>query len=86
MFCAPNKINEYSLWSIPMIANDIPGLKNILKNIAGVILPNVDEFSLKKAINKIEKNYQTFKKNSSRIFLGIDNESTISENLKKIKF
>ena len=47
---------------------------------------NVDEFSLKKAINKIEKNYQTFKKNSSRIFLGIDNESTISENLKKIKF
>ncbi len=86
MFCAPNKINEYSFCSLPMIANDIPGLKNIFdKYEPGIILENIDEMSLKNAITKIEKNYDSFKKNSSKIFLDIDNESTISNNLKKIK-
>ena len=53
---------------------------------ADLILENVDEYSLKKAIFKIEKSYEIFKKNSSKIFLNIDNETTISNNLKKIKF
>jgi glycosyltransferase involved in cell wall biosynthesis len=87
IFCAPNKVNEYSFCSLPMIANDIPGLKNIF-NIynPGIIVENVDEHSLKNAIFKIEKNYETFKNNSSKIFNSIDNESTISNNLKKLKF
>ena len=63
MFCAPNKINEYSLWSIPMIANDIPGLKNIFEKYnPGVILPNVDEFSLKKQSTKLKKIIKLLKK------------------------
>ena len=87
MFCAPNKVNEYSFCSLPMIANDIPGLKTIFDIYSpGVIVENVDQYSLKKAIFKIEKSYEIFKKNSSRIFLNIDNETTISNNLKKIKF
>lgn len=31
LYCAPNKIFEYGKFSVPMIANDVPGLKLIFK-------------------------------------------------------
>lgn len=33
LYCAPNKIFEYGKYGKPMIANDVPALKYILKSI-----------------------------------------------------
>lgn len=80
-YCAPNKINEYSAFSLPMIGNDIPGLKIIESSKSGINV-NVDDIdSIIKGIMQIDKNYTFFKDNARSIFNGIDNKETISQAL-----
>jgi len=82
-FCAPNKINEYSAFSIPMIGNNIPGLKTIFDlSKSGVIIEENNIESVKKAILKIDANYKFYKENAKNIFNMYDNKNTISTVLK----
>lgn len=69
IYCAPNKIWEYSGFSIPMLANDIPGLKNTVeKNGAGICVDMNNSESIKKAIFSIEKDYNTFSTNAKKMY------------------
>ena len=57
VFCAPNKIFEYSYFGLPIIGNDIPGLSNTIgKAKAGVCIDFSYE-SVLNAFNTIIKNY-----------------------------
>lgn len=82
MYCAPNKIYEYSKYSLPMLGNDIPGLKYAIEPYnAGVIIDEESVESIKKGILEIDNNYNCYKLNSCRIFTEQDNKKIIQDAL-----
>lgn len=84
-FCAPNKIFEYAKFGIPVLCNELPGLKWLLdSNKAGlaVDITNVEE--IKKAILEIDNNYQEYSKNAQNLYCSVDNKNTIRVALSKI--
>ena len=73
IFCAPNKIYEYSALLLPMLGNDIPGLKYTVEYSGmGVCTAFEDEKNVADAIMHIEDNYDVFSKNAARFFDGAD--------------
>jgi len=79
IFCAPNKIWEYSGFGIPMIANDIPGLRyTVGVSGAGICTDMNDEASIISAIQDLDKNYSVYSANSTKMFENEDIESKIN--------
>lgn len=78
-FCAPNKIYEYSGFGIPVLANNIPGLLNTIgKSGAGECIdfkPN----SIIKAIERIEKSYNTYSNAALKFYNSTDNLKTMKK-------
>ena len=69
IYCAPNKIWEYSGFSIPMIANDIPGLKYTVEAAkSGLCVDTDDPDAIIQAIEKIDRNYDHFKANAIKMY------------------
>ena len=85
IFCAPNKINEYSYFSLPMIANNIPGIKNIFDKYNPGVIVDDNTNSICNAIKEINTNYGQYKKNSLMICEEIDNKEKINTILNNIK-
>lgn len=87
IYCAPNKIYEYSKYALPMLGNNIPGLKYTIEiNSAGKIIDFEDSEEIIKALNEISANYELYSLNSFKIFDSLDNQEIIDIALKKIKF
>ena len=74
LFCAPNKIWEYSAYQLPTISNFLPGINNHIQNHnSGEIikdLKNHDEIEQK--INKIILNYNHYKTGSKELYSSVD--------------
>ena len=69
IYCAPNKIWEYAGFGIPMLANDIPGLKDTVeKNQAGICLDMDNPDDIVKAVEMIEKNYELYSRNAEAMY------------------
>lgn len=82
LYCAPNKIYEYSRFGIPMLCRDIPGLKYTVEHFEAGVCANTDNVNdVKKAISKIEKNYDFFSKNSIDFYNSVDVEKEIKKML-----
>ena len=61
IFCAPNKIWEYSGYAIPMICNDIPGLfYTVGQSKSGICLDMENEVAIINGIKNIDNNYNKF--------------------------
>ncbi len=74
LFCAPNKLYEYSKFGVPMLGNDIPGLYNpfrIYKAGENADFDNIAE--IKNAFFKIEQAYQSYQEGAKQLY---QNEST----------
>jgi|688.fasta_scaffold16388_1 glycosyltransferase involved in cell wall biosynthesis len=68
IFCAPNKLYEYTGFGIPVIGNDIPCLKYSIENYEfGETYHENDLNSVVHIINKIDQNYGFYSKNA-RVF------------------
>ena len=76
-FCAPNKIYEYSGFGIPIIANNIPGLKNTVGKYNSAKCIQLNKNNIIYAINNIENNYDTYSKNARKFFESTDNKDTM---------
>lgn len=73
IYCAPNKTFEYSMFGIPMIGNDVPGLKYVFEpNNAGVCLEEFTVENICKAIKYIESNYDAMSIGARRYYDSID--------------
>lgn len=84
-YCAPNKIWEYAKYGVPMIGNDIPGLRySIFQAKAGTSVDENDEASISSGINLISNNYEDFSSNAKIFFDNQDNISVIKEALNKL--
>lgn len=82
VFCAPNKIFEYSGFGIPMLGNNIPGLKNTIGVSGAGECIELTKENVKNALKKIENNYDGYSNNSIAFFNSVDNLKTMEEFLK----
>lgn len=79
-YCAPNKIWEYSKFGLPMIGNDVPGLKyTIYASGAGESADLESEDSIISAIKKISNNYAEYQLKSRLFFDSVNTESIIKD-------
>lgn len=87
VYCAPNKLFEYSMFGVPMIGNDIPGLKIVFeKEKIGKIFASYNKDCIKKTIYQIEENYKEISTSSSKYYSTVDNQAVLKkviENLNK---
>lgn len=85
LFCAPNKIYEYSGYGIPTLANDVPGLiQTIGISGAGECVDWSKSENVFCAIEKIENDYESYSKKSSKFFDSVDNEVTLDKIIKAV--
>ena len=79
-YCAPNKIYEYGKYGLPMIGNDIPGLRNTIGYYdAGVIVDENSEESILNGIRLIEENYEMYRNNALKLYENTDNVKCIEK-------
>ena len=73
VFCAPNKIYEYGMYGLPVLGNDIPGLKNLInyKKI-GLCFDESYVGDIKLKIDGIIKKYNFYSKNIVKYTSEID--------------
>lgn len=83
-YCAPNKIYEYSGFGIPMLANDIPGLKHTVGNAGAAECIELEKENIVKAISRIEDKYNNYSKNARTFFNNTDNLYTLKKMMKGI--
>ena len=85
IYCAPNKIFEYGAFGIPMLGNEIPGLKYSVELAGcGLTCDDSSEVSILEAIEHIESHYTEMSKKARAFFDSIDNKSTIQKVLQLI--
>lgn len=73
IFCAPNKVWEYSKFGIPMLANNLPVLKMQLESFrAGACYEFNDPESIKRGIRTIEDSYDEYKAGSSALYASVN--------------
>jgi glycosyltransferase involved in cell wall biosynthesis len=81
LYCAPNKIYEYSCFGIPMLSNDIPGLSLLFEKYnAGRVVSEFNPESLAKTILQINDKYDEISKGSFELFNSL-NINTLFEEL-----
>ena len=75
IFCAPNKVWEYSAYGIPMLGNNIPGLNSVIRQFrTGATVDMSDNMAIKRGLEMIECEYETYSKNSYNFYSSIDLE------------
>lgn len=83
LYCAPNKIWEYSKFGVPMISNDLPALSYqyaVHKN--GLCVDINDVESIKRGVLEIDRNYDEYSRNSLKFFESVDIKEIVSEIVK----
>lgn len=84
IFCAPNKLYEYASYNLPMIGNDIPGLKMVFDNYKiGITCNYSNDEDVTKAILDIDANYTDYKRNVTAFNMEVDNVKTIQNSLQQ---
>ncbi|EGG81013.1 hypothetical protein HMPREF9477_01872 [Lachnospiraceae bacterium 2_1_46FAA] len=84
LYCAPNKLYEYACFGIPMIGNDIPGLRIPFEqnNIGRCSELKANEIA--EAIRKIEMDYSQMSKNCIQFYESIDMDKLVGELVKDL--
>lgn len=83
LFCAPNKIFEYGSYGLPVIGNDIPGLKYVIeKEKIGACFDQDSVESIEQAIKDILHNYEIYRSNIRKYVDSVDVGDEIEEVIK----
>lgn len=86
IFCAPNKIYEYTGFKIPVLCNNVPGLYyTIGMHEAGVCVDFDDVEEIKKGILNIEENYSKYSNNALKFYNTADNLKIIERIIKEVR-
>lgn len=69
LYCAPNKIFEYSKYGVPMIGNDVPALRIMLDGYgSGICVDRLSAQGIADAVKVISTDYDRFKENSFKLY------------------
>jgi glycosyltransferase involved in cell wall biosynthesis len=66
-FCAPNKIYEYGAFGIPMLANDVSGLRDTVGRYGAGVCASIADEDVERAVRTIEEQYDSFSAASRRL-------------------
>ena len=74
IYCAPNKIFEYTRFSLPMISNDLPSLKNVFQEFqcGEVVDYPLTSIRIKNGLNNIFQNYEDYKHGAESFYNSVD--------------
>lgn len=72
LYCAPNKIFEYSCFGIPMLANDVPGISVFFEKYEAGVVSEFEPIKLATKIIDIDKNYNKYSKGSFDLYNSVD--------------
>lgn len=87
-FCAPNKIWEYSGFGLPIIANDVWGLKNTVERFHAGLSLNLDQSSideLKEALIHLDENQAIYASNATKLYESINNGDILKRNIEDLE-
>jgi glycosyltransferase involved in cell wall biosynthesis len=85
IFCAPNKIFEYSMFGLPMICNDVSGLSSTVGAAqAGLCVDFSSVDKIVSALRQLDKNYGKFRENSLNFYNTVDISNLHSELIENI--
>lgn len=80
LYCAPNKIYEYSCFGVPMISNDIPGLSSLFDRYnAGRVVSDFTPKNLAQTILKIDASYSVMSSGSIELYNSLNITSLFEE-------
>lgn len=83
LYCAPNKIFEYAKYGVPIIGNDIPGLRSVVNEYRnGIIVEKMNKEEIKKAIKRIEVDYDRYSRGAYMMYEKTDNKGIVAEIIK----
>lgn len=78
-FCAPNKIFEYAYFGLPILGNNIPGLKNTIgASHAGECI-EFNYANVSTALHSLIENRATYSDNAVNYYKSVDNKKTVLE-------
>lgn len=81
VFCAPNKIFEYAKYGIPMICNDIPGLKYSVEYNGMGVCCNVEYISdIENKLEQIIENHDKMSDNAKNYYKNVN----LKESIRKV--
>ena len=84
LYCAPNKIFEYSKFGIPMLANDVPGLKESVGAFRAGVCVNFDSLEdVASGIESLLANHEYYSRNALEFYESVDNRATIEKLIKE---
>ncbi len=85
VFCAPNKIYEYSGYGVPMICNNIPGLRNTVGSAKAAKCIDLNYTEITKAIDDIDTCYREFQEYAKSFYDSTDNVATMKSMMSYIE-
>lgn len=77
LYCAPNKIFEYSKYGVPMLSNKLPALEFSFSTYNCGICANFEIDDLKESITMLSKNHQTFSNGALKQYESFDLKKAI---------
>lgn len=79
VFCAPNKTYEYAGFGIPVLANDVPGLRETVGAAgAGLCTQFHDRVGVLQALQTIDESYEAYAQDAAIFFDCTDNNATLA--------
>ena len=85
IFCAPNKMFEYSMFGLPMLCNDVSGLFSTVGTArAGLCVDFSSTDIIVSALTQLDKHYQKFRENSFKFYNTVDINGLHSQLLENI--
>ncbi|WP_293899091.1 hypothetical protein [Sphingobacterium sp. UBA5670] len=72
LYCAPNKVFEYSKFGVPMLSNEVPALSNLFDKYDAGLTSSQETKDLLAAIMNIDNNYQQFKSGALNLYNSVD--------------
>lgn len=79
LYCAPNKVWEYSHEGLPMIGSNVAGLDNLLSGSGAGLAVNWEPDEICEAVNRIDRDYQRYSGASREFYKSINLSCIVSE-------
>lgn len=85
IYCAPNKVWEYARFGVPMVSNDLPGLRlEFEMNKIGICCSNLSPSKILSCYDSIQENYENMANNAINYYNSYDVRNEIIRIIKSV--
>ena len=79
LYCAPNKIYEYTGLGLPVLTNDIPGLHNLVHSYeCGLSIDMDDTETISESLSELFNNYDKYQKGADSFYESVNVKKLIA--------